>query len=243
MKNVKEKEEEVEEKGVADYWWIILIIIIIIIIIIAVIFMRRKKLEEEEGITPIVVEEVEVKPEIAITEPVKEEVAEEQKEEAKAEEEGEFECPECGAPLKAEDAVCPKCGQEFEEEEEGEYDEVAVADYLKSLDFKFSDGEEWYETWDDEERPPKAVQVIVTVTDEGGRELTVTQSTMVYLTLTENFSEEGEGGAQGGGPGGGQAGGGPGGGQGGGIPGGGPGGIFDLPAAIMSSIFRIIVAA
>ncbi len=98
-----------------------------------------------------------------------------------------------------------------DEEEEGEYDEVAVADHLKSLDFKFSDGEEWYETWDDEERPPKAVQIIVSVTDEGGRELTVTQSTMVYLTLTANFSEEGEGEAQGGGPGGGPPGGGGGG--------------------------------
>lgn len=101
------------------------------------------------------------------------------------------------------------------EEEEVPVNEIAIADHVQSLDFKYSDGEEWYESWDDTERPPKAVQVIITVVDEGGKGITLTQSTMVYLTLTANFSDEsqtqsssGQAGVQGGG-----AGGGPGGGQ------------------------------
>ena len=112
-------------------------------------------------------------------------------------------------------------GDEEEEEQEVPIEEVVVADHVASLDFKYSDGEEWYESWDDTESPPKAVQVIVTVADEAGRETisevengtTSTQSTMVYLALTANFSDEeqagmqggepGQAGAQGGGPGGG----------------------------------------
>ncbi|MBC8233232.1 prepilin-type N-terminal cleavage/methylation domain-containing protein [bacterium] len=104
------------------------------------------------------------------------------------------------------------------EEEEVPIEEVAVADHVASLDLKYSDGEEWYESWDDTESPPKAVQVIVTVADEAGKGITSTQSTMVYLALTANFSDEeqtgiqggeaGQGGAQGGGPGGGPGGGG-----------------------------------
>ncbi|MBM3239343.1 prepilin-type N-terminal cleavage/methylation domain-containing protein [Candidatus Poribacteria bacterium] len=100
------------------------------------------------------------------------------------------------------------------EEEEVPVEEIAIADHIQSLDFKYSDGEEWYESWDNTERPPKAVQVIVTVTDEGGKGITLTQSTMVYLTLTANFSDEeqassssGQAGAQSGGSGGGQGGG------------------------------------
>ena len=76
------------------------------------------------------------------------------------------------------------------EEEEVPIEEIVIADHVQSLDFKYSDGEEWYESWDDTERPPKAVQVIVTVADEGGKGITLTQSTMVYLTLTANFSDE-----------------------------------------------------
>jgi prepilin-type N-terminal cleavage/methylation domain-containing protein len=90
------------------------------------------------------------------------------------------------------------------EEEELPIAEVNIADHVQSLDFKYSDGEEWYESWDDTERPPKAVQIIVTVTDEAGKGITSTQSTMVYLALTENFSdEEQQASMQGGGPGGG----------------------------------------
>ncbi|HIE25981.1 TPA: prepilin-type N-terminal cleavage/methylation domain-containing protein [Candidatus Poribacteria bacterium] len=76
------------------------------------------------------------------------------------------------------------------EEEEVPIEEVNIADHVQSLDFKYSDGEEWYESWDDTESPPKAVQIIVTVADEGGKGITSTQSTMVYLTLTANFSDE-----------------------------------------------------
>ncbi|MFQ6039599.1 MAG: type II secretion system protein J [Candidatus Poribacteria bacterium] len=95
------------------------------------------------------------------------------------------------------------------EEEEVPIEEVNIADHVQSLDFKYSDGEEWYESWDDTENPPKAVQIIVTVSDEGGKGITSTQSTMVYLTLTANFSDEEQqagmqGGVPGGGPGGGQ---------------------------------------
>jgi len=83
-------------------------------------------------------------------------------------------------------------------EEQPQIDEVAIANYVQSLDFKYSDGEEWYESWDDTERPPKAVQVIVTVTDASGKGKSFTQSTMVYLTLTANFSEQGAGAQSGG---------------------------------------------
>jgi len=103
------------------------------------------------------------------------------------------------------------------EEEEVPIEEVAVADHVASLDLKYSDGEEWYESWDDTESPPKAVQVIITVADEAGKGITSTQSTMVYLALTANFSDEEQAGMQGGEPGqGGAQGGGPGGGPGGG---------------------------
>ena len=111
--------------------------------------------------------------------------------------------------------IPPTTDEELEEGLEGTpLEEVVIAENVTSLDFKYSDGEEWEDVWEEEERPPKAVQVIITVIDERGREKPATQSTMVFLTLSANFSEETEGmpeGGQEGGPGGPGAPGGPGG--------------------------------
>ncbi len=111
--------------------------------------------------------------------------------------------------------IPPTTDEELEEGLEGTpLEEVVIAEHVTSLDFKYSDGEEWEDVWEEEERPPKAVQVIITVIDERGREKPATQSTMVFLTLSANFSEETEGmpeGGQEGGPGGPGAPGGPGG--------------------------------
>jgi len=118
--------------------------------------------------------------------------------------------------------IPPTTDEELEEGLEGTpLEEVVIAENVTSLDFKYSDGEEWLDDWEEEESPPKAIQVIITVVDERGREKPATQSTMVYLTLSANFSEEAEGaqgaggGAPGGTGGGGGAPGGPGGGGGG----------------------------
>jgi len=103
--------------------------------------------------------------------------------------------------------IPPTTEQELEEGSEGtQLEEVVIADHVTSLDFKYSDGEDWLDYWEEEEEnPPKAVQVVITVVDEKGREKPATQSTMIYLTLSANFSEEEAGapGAGGGGPGGG----------------------------------------
>ncbi len=107
----KDEEEDEEEKGILgmgpmmDY--LVILIIIIIIILLLLLLLRRKKPEEEE-------EELEEEEE---EEEEKEEEKEEEEEEAE-EEEGEFECPDCGATIGADDTVCPECGAEFEEEEE-----------------------------------------------------------------------------------------------------------------------------
>lgn len=77
-----------------------------------------------------------------------------------------------------------------------------VADHVVSLDFKFFDGEEWIEAWEEEEILPRAVQVIITVADEQDPSRQVIQSTMSYLKMVPEDQEEqaGNAGNQGGGP-------------------------------------------
>ncbi len=95
-----------------------------------------------------------------------------------------------------------------------------VIDHVVSLDFKFSDGEEWVESWEDEESPPQAVQVIVSVADEQDpTRKPAIQSTMSYFVMVPASQETAMGGGSGqpgsagpGGSGGGPGGGGPGGG-------------------------------
>ena len=82
---------------------------------------------------------------------------------------------------------------------------VPIIDQITSFDVRYYDGEEWYESWDDTEMIPKSVVVWVTVTSENGQPRqttntnTITQSTMVYLPMSANFSEQlpGETGAAG----------------------------------------------
>lgn len=77
---------------------------------------------------------------------------------------------------------------------------VPIIDQITSFDVRYYDGEEWYESWDDPEMIPKSVVVWITVTGESGQQRqadinTITQSTMVYLPMSANFSEQPPGGA------------------------------------------------
>ena len=73
---------------------------------------------------------------------------------------------------------------------------VPIIDQITSFDVRYYDGEEWYESWNDTEMIPRSVVVWVTVTGENGQQRPttgtnpVTQSTMVYLPMSANFSEQ-----------------------------------------------------
>ncbi len=84
---------------------------------------------------------------------------------------------------------------------------VPIIDQITSFDVRYYDGEEWYESWDDTEMIPKSVVIWVTVAGENGQQRqagsrTITQSTMVYLPMSANFSEQPPGGGGAAGPGG-----------------------------------------
>ena len=80
---------------------------------------------------------------------------------------------------------------------------VPIINQITSFDVRYYDGEEWYESWDDTEMIPKSVIVWITVAGENGQQhqnsstYTITQSTMVYLPMSANFSEQPAGGAAG----------------------------------------------
>lgn len=73
---------------------------------------------------------------------------------------------------------------------------VPIIDQITSFDVKYHDGEEWYESWENTEMIPKSVVVWVTVRTGNGQQRqntgsnTLTQSTMVYLPMSANFSEQ-----------------------------------------------------
>ena len=85
---------------------------------------------------------------------------------------------------------------------------LPISDQITSFDVRYYDGEEWYESWDNTEMIPTAVVVWITVGGGNGQQRqnpstnTITQSTMVYLPMSANFSEEPPGGAAATGPGG-----------------------------------------
>ena len=91
-------------------------------------------------------------------------------------------------------------GQVPTEDEEGnpiQVDIVPIIDQIVSFDLKYFDGEEWYDSWDDTETIPKSVQILITVAAEDSNQRsqnvkpnTLTQSTMVYLLMSANFSEQ-----------------------------------------------------
>ena len=77
---------------------------------------------------------------------------------------------------------------------------VPIIDQITSFDVRYYDGEEWYESWENTELIPKSVVVWVTVAGENSQPRqntganTITQSTMVYLPMSANFSEQPSGG-------------------------------------------------
>ena len=93
------------------------------------------------------------------------------------------------------------------EDEEGnpiQVDVVPLIDQILSFDLKYYDGEELYVSWEDEEQIPKAIQVTISMsadadkiegqsqdiqTSQNIQNNMVTQSTMVYLLMSANFSD------------------------------------------------------
>ena len=83
------------------------------------------------------------------------------------------------------------------EDEDGNpiYVDIAqIIDRVASFDLKYSDGEDWYESWDEVNAIPKAVQVLITVLPEGNSQghvsagqNTMTQSTMIHLPMSADF--------------------------------------------------------
>lgn len=77
---------------------------------------------------------------------------------------------------------------------------VPIIDQITSFDVRYYDGEEWYESWENTELIPTSVVVWVTVASENSQPgqntgaNSITQSTMVYLPMSANFSEEPSGG-------------------------------------------------
>ena len=94
------------------------------------------------------------------------------------------------------------------EDEDGNpiYVEIAqIIDRISSFDLKYSDGEDWYESWEDTNAIPKAVQILIAVLAENNGRMgrnpghnTMTQSTMIYLPMSANFGGQGAGGQPGG---------------------------------------------
>ena len=82
---------------------------------------------------------------------------------------------------------------------------VQIIDRISSFDLKYSDGEDWYESWEDTNAIPKAVQILIAVLAEDNSRVgqnpghnTMTQSTMIYLPMSANFGGQGAGGQPGG---------------------------------------------
>lgn len=73
---------------------------------------------------------------------------------------------------------------------------VPIIDQVISFDVRYYDGEEWYESWENTKMIPRSVVVWVTVAGENNQRhqntgaSTITQSTMVYLPMSANFSEQ-----------------------------------------------------
>ena len=73
---------------------------------------------------------------------------------------------------------------------------VPIIDQITSFDVRYYDGEEWYESWENPEMIPNSVVVWVTVESESNQRRqntsasALTQSTMVYLPMSANFSEQ-----------------------------------------------------
>ena len=90
------------------------------------------------------------------------------------------------------------------EDEDGNPIHVEIAqiiDRVASFDLKYSDGEDWYESWEETNAIPKAVQILIAVLTEDNSRIrqnsgqnTMTQSTMIYLPMSANFGGQDTGG-------------------------------------------------
>ena len=87
---------------------------------------------------------------------------------------------------------------------------TTISDQIASFDLKYFDGENWYDSWEDQEQIPLAIQVLVSVSEDAiysteefaseafenrdssttNNARTITQSTLVYLLMSANFSDE-----------------------------------------------------
>jgi type II secretory pathway component PulJ len=66
-----------------------------------------------------------------------------------------------------------------------------IAENVLMLDLKYFDGEEWLDSWEEDQQGqlPKAVMITLSVTDDKG-EVTVTEATVVHLKLSRELSPE-----------------------------------------------------
>jgi type II secretory pathway pseudopilin PulG len=71
---------------------------------------------------------------------------------------------------------------------------AALIDYVAGLNLRYFDGDDWVDTWDVEEEGhlPGAVEITLTVTDAETQEKTLTQALVVYLPMSDVYSEETE---------------------------------------------------
>ena len=71
---------------------------------------------------------------------------------------------------------------------------AALIDYVAGLNLRYFDGDDWVDTWDMDEEGhlPGAVEITLTVTDAETQEKTLTQALVVYLPMSDVYSEETE---------------------------------------------------
>jgi len=78
------------------------------------------------------------------------------------------------------------------EETQEELKSSILVDYLGGLNIRYYDGEDWVDSWDEEEEGgiPSAVELTLSITDADTQEKTLTQAVVVYLTMNEPPDED-----------------------------------------------------
>ncbi len=82
------------------------------------------------------------------------------------------------------------------------YADIAqLIDHVASFDLKYSDGEDWYESWEQDDAIPSAVQILISVLPEGDSQRSenagqnvMTLSTMIHLPMSADFGGQDTGG-------------------------------------------------
>ena len=69
---------------------------------------------------------------------------------------------------------------------------AALVDYVAGLNIRYFDSEEWVDVWDIEEAGglPAAIEITLTIADAETQQKTLTQALVVYLTMSDESSEE-----------------------------------------------------